>query len=255
MTTALAILSIILGTVYTSYGLMTILDLAGGWRRYGFSHFGLAWIAMAFTCGPHHLEHGLHILSGDRGAGPLELFAVVVGFPAGVIWFLLRVEATLGGRGDRIARGDAPLVRALPSLSAVYVLAFGGLATAALLSPEQFPPMVASNVLLIVLYSMIGWYLLRTQLATNDATGHWSVSGVALTIVFPTCALMHAAWAVYQVTGRYEADIHTIVIDWLAVPAAAYFLWVVRGLYAGTVRDWNEATTGAVPDTAPVPTT
>jgi hypothetical protein len=138
-------------------------------------------------------------------------------------------------------------VRALPATSAAYVLVFGALATAELLSPEQFPPMVAANLLLVVLYSMIGWYLLRTQLATHASTGHWSLSGVALTIVFPTCALMHAAWAVYQITGRYEADIHTVVIDWLAVPAAAYFLWVVRGLYAGTVRDWNEATTGAVP--------
>jgi hypothetical protein len=195
------------------------------------------------------------MLTGDRPAGPLELFAVVVGFPAGVIWFLLRVEAMLGGSGDRIARGDAPIVRALPALSVVYALAFVAGLGVAVSSPQQLPPMVAANLLLVVLYSMIGWYLLRTQLATHAATGHWSVSGVALTIVFPTCALMHAAWAVYQVTGRYEADIHTIVIDWLAVPAAAYFLWVVRGLYAGTVRDWNEATTGAVPDTAPVPTT
>jgi hypothetical protein len=247
VTLTLAILSIVLGVVYTSYGLMTVVDLAKGWRHYGMSHFGLAWIAMAFTCGPHHLEHGLHILNGDRGAGPLELLAVVVGFPAGVIWFLLRVEATLGGRGDRIARGDAPLVRALPAMSGAYLVGFVVLAAIALRAPEQLPPMVASNLLLVVLYSMIGWYLLQTQLATHAATGHWSVSGVALTIVFPTCALMHAAWVVYQVAGRYEADIHTIVIDWLAVPAAAYFLWVVRGLYAGTVRDWNEATTGAAP--------
>ena len=254
MSLLLAVLSIVLGTVYTSYGLMTIMDLSKGWRRFGFSHFGAAWIAMAFTCGPHHLEHGLHILNGDRGAGPLELFAVLVGFPAGVIWFLLRVEAMLGGRGDRIVRGDSTVVRSLPAVSVGYVLVFAALATAALLSPVQLPPMVASNVLLVVLYSMIGWYLLRTQLATHTITGHWSVSGVALTIVFPTCAVMHAAWAIYQITGRYEADIHSIVIDWLAVPAAAYFLWVVRGLYAGTVRDWNEATTGAVPGKTAVAT-
>src|SRR5437870_5586104 len=136
---------------------MTVVDLSKGWRHFGMSHFGLAWIAMAFTCGPHHLEHGLHILSGDRGAGPLELFAVVVGFPAGVTWFLLRCEAMLGGRGDRIVRGDAPLVRALPAMSGVYVVAFAALAFATLLSPDQLPPMLASNLLLVVLYSMIGW--------------------------------------------------------------------------------------------------
>lgn len=251
-TTALAVLSIVLGSVYTSYGLMTVYDLAKGWRHYGYSHFGLAWVAMAFTCGPHHLEHGLHLLSGDRGAGALELVTVIAGFPAGVVWFLLRCEAMIGGRGDRILRGGSPLVRALPYAAALYAAGFTVAAVAVLTGPEQFPPMVASNLLLVVLYGMIGWYLLRTQLATHRATGHWSLSGVALTVVFPTCAAMHGAWIVHQVAGRYEADVHTVVIDWLAVPAAAYFLWVVRGLHAGTVRDWNEATTGAVPSVAGV---
>ena len=250
MSVTLAVLSIILGVVYTSYGLMTVLDLARGWRTYGYSHFGLAWIAMAFTCGPHHLEHGLHLLDGGRPAGALELVAVVVGFPAGVIWFLLRCEATLGGRGDRTLAGDNKIVTALPAASLAYLVLFLAGAVGVLRSYERFPPMVASNLLLVVLYGMIGWYLFRTQLATHEASGHWSLSGVSLTLVFPTCALMHGAWIVYQVVGRYQPDVHTKVIDWLAVPAAAYFVWVVRGLHAGTMRDWNEATTGAVPDPA-----
>lgn len=250
MTTALAWLSIILGIVYTSYGIMTVVDLARGWRKYGLSHFGLAWIAMAFTCGPHHLEHGLHLLAGPRSAGTLELVAVVVGAPAGVVWFLLRVEAMFGGRGDRVLAGDNRVVAAVPKLGWAYLAVFSVGAGWTLLSAKQFPPMVASNLMLVVLYSMIGWYLFRTQIATHAASGRWSLSGVSLTIVFPTCALMHGAWIVYQVAGRYEADIHTVMIVWLAVPAAAYFLWVVRGLYAGSVRDWNEATTGAMPDPA-----
>jgi hypothetical protein len=246
----LAVLSIVLGSVYTSYGIMTVVDLAGGWRRYGYSHFGLAWIAMAFTCGPHHLEHGLHLLGGGRQPGLLELAAVIVGFPAGVIWFLLRCEAMLGGRGDRTLAGDDPVVGALPSLSIGYAVLYGIGALVVLRSFERFPPMVASNLMLVVLYGMIGWYLFRTQVATHSGSGRWSLSGVSLTLVFPTCALMHGAWIVYEITGTYEPDVHTKVIDWLAVPAAAYFLWVVRGLHAGTVRDWNEATTGAVPSVA-----
>jgi hypothetical protein len=253
VTELLAVLSITLGTVYTSYGLLTVLDLSRGWRRFGLSHFGLAWVAMAFTCGPHHLEHGLHLLSGDRPAGGLELVAVVAGFPAGVIWFLLRVEATLGGRGDREVSGDARFVQAIPYLSGLYAVAFTGAAVVLLGRGVQVPPTVAANLLLVVLYGMIGWYLMRSQLANHRAIGHWSLSGLSLTLVFPTCALMHGAWIVHQVAGRYEADIHTVTIDWLAVPAAAYFLWVVRGLHAGTVRDWNEATTGVVAD--PVPAT
>ena len=246
MTNLLAVLSIILGTVYTSYGLLTVADLIGGWRRFGFSHFGLAWIAMAFTCGPHHLEHGLHVLSSGRPAGSLELISVIAGFPAGVIWFLLRVEATVGGRGDRVVAAEAAIVRLLPYLFSLYLMGFAVFAATILVEPAQFPPIVAANLMLVVLYGMIGWYLLRSQLANQSAIGHWSLSGLALTLVFPTCALMHAAWVVHQVVGDYEADIHTRIIDWVAVPAAAYFLWVVRGLHAGTVRDWNEATTGVV---------
>ena len=61
MSTAVVITNLVLGLVYTSYGVMTIFDLKRGWRTFGFSHFGMAWIAMAFTCGPHHLEHAAHL--------------------------------------------------------------------------------------------------------------------------------------------------------------------------------------------------
>jgi hypothetical protein len=50
---------------------------------------------------------------------------------------------------------------------------------------------------------------------------------------------MHIAFLVDVVHGRYAVDTYTLVIDWLAVPAAAYFLWVVRRLYLGTLPDWN----------------
>jgi hypothetical protein len=35
--------------------------------------------------------------------------------------------------------------------------------------------------------------------------------------------------------------VHGAVIDWIAVPAAVYFLWVVQALYRGTFHDWNGA--------------
>ena len=60
-------------------------------------------------------------------------------------------------------------------------------------------------------------------------------------VVFPTCAAMHAVFAAYTLDGLYPLDIHTKVIDLLAVPAAIYFVWVVQALYRGTFRDWNEA--------------
>ena len=246
MKAVLAGLSLVLGTVYTSYGVMTIIDLRRGWRRFGFSHFGAAWIAMAFTCGPHHLEHGLHLALAGRAPGWTELVTVVVGLPAGVVWFLLRVEALAGGRGDRFVSGTPRWVGAMPVVAAAYVVAFGGAAWALVAAgASSFRPVMVSNVLLVGLYMMIGWHLLVTQLRNRGPLGGWSVSGLALTCVFPTCALMHAAWLLHAVLGTYEVDVHGLVIDWLSVPAAFYFLWVVRSLQLGTASDWNRRSIAA----------
>jgi hypothetical protein len=233
-----AYLNLGLGMVYTSYGLMTAVDLKRGWRTGGFSHFGAAWLAMAFTCGPHHLEHGLHQLAGRPG-GSLELFALVAGAPAGVTWFLLRIEAMQGGRGDRPLSGTPGWLRLAPLLTATYVaVVVAGVAVVAR-HGGTFDPRGTPSVLLVGLYTMVGYYLLRTQLHRHRTVGGWSTSGVALTAVFPTCAVMHLSWLAYAATGTYDIDWHLLTIDWLSVPAAVYFLWVVRALALGTLSDWN----------------
>jgi hypothetical protein len=227
-----------LGTVYTSYGLMTAVDLKRGWKTEGFSHFGAAWLAMAFTCGPHHVEHGLHQLAGRPGGG-LELFALAAGAPAGIAWFLLRVEAVTGGPGDRpLAR--APLwLRLVPALSAAYVIVVVVAIATVLRHGATVSPRATPSLLLAGLYAMVGYYLLRTQLHRHRTVGGWSTSGIALTAVFPTCAVMHLAWLAYASVGTYGYEWHLLTIDWLSVPAAVYFLWVVRALARGTLADWN----------------
>jgi hypothetical protein len=238
MRTAVVLVNLVIGLVYTSYGIITVRELAKGWRTVGLSHFGVAWAAMAFTCGPHHLAHAAHVGFGQSPSG-LELAAVVIGVPAGVTWFLLRIEAIRGGRGDRPIHGDPAWVKALPVISIVYAALFLGAAIAELAPHAEFLPRLMPNILLFALYMMIGYYLLRTQLSSHAETGGWSLSGIALTIVFPTCAFMHIAFLVDVVHGRYAVDQSSLIIDWLAVPAAAYFLWVVRRLYLGTLPDWN----------------
>jgi hypothetical protein len=252
MRAAVAISNLILGTIYTGYGIMTIVDLKRGWRQMGFSHFGFAWIAMAFTCGPHHLEHGLHVAIAGRAGGLLDLAAVAVGFPAGVIWFLLRVEALAGGRGDRFLSGTPHWLSTLPWVAGAYVLLLAYATRIVLGSGGVFGPKMTPNVLLLGVYAVIGYYLLRAQLANRGRLGGWSVSGLALTVVFPTCGLMHAVYAAYATAGRYDVEWHGLVIDWLSVPAAIYFVWVVRNLYMGTFGDWNRAAVDAMPEPAPV---
>ena len=99
------------------------------------------------------------------------------------------------------------------------------------------------------MYFLIGYYLARTQLRNRDPIGGWSVSGLSLTFVFPTCGLMHIAFVLYAAAGTYTVDTHGLIIDWLAVPAALYFVWVVRStIYLETFDDWNRSSAGTHPE-------
>jgi hypothetical protein len=237
--------NIVLGIAYTGYGMMTAIEMKRDWRTFGFSHFGAAWICMAFTCGPHHLDHGLHVAVDGRLGGPLDLLAVVIGLPVGVLWLMLRLEAFLGGRGDRFVPGDPRWLRAAPLASAIYAAALAVACAFVLAGPWVRPGLaVWANVILVGLYLAVGWFVLRTQLANRPSMGGWSVSGLCLSVIFPTCALMHLVWAVYAVAGRYQQDGHGLVVDWLSVPAGIYFLAVVRGLYRDALRDWNDGPEG-----------
>jgi len=239
MIIAAGLLNIALGAVYLQYGTMTFVEMRRNWSRMGFSHFGAAWIAMAFTCGPHHMVHGVHILFEGRAAGTLDLVAVAVGAPAGLTWFRLRVEAFFGGRGDRHISGDPLWIYALPTLLGMYVTATVAAALSAGAPHWDRLGHVVPNLLLIVLYAMVAFYVSRTQIVNRRPLGGWSLSGISLAVIFWTCAVMHAVFALYTLTDRYGYDVHGFAIDVLAVPAAVYFVAVVRALYRGTFRDWN----------------
>ena len=244
MTTTVGVLNLVLGTVYTCYGFMTIVDLRRGWATRGPSHFGFAWLAMAFTCGPHHLDHAAHVLLTDRPGGGLDLLAVIVGIPAGVSWFLLRVEALFGGKGDRFIDGTPRWLMVAPVLGAVYTASlFAALGT--ITRGGALEPAVLPNVALLVLYGAIAVVLTSTQLRNHQVTGGWSLSGVSLAGVMFTCGYMHTVHAAYAQSGRYDVDIHGFTIDTLAIPASIYFLWVVLALHRGALRDWNATQVGA----------
>lgn len=253
MSTTIGVFHLALGTVYFSYGLMTIVDLRRGWRTNGFSHFGFAWLAMAFTCGPHHLDHGAHILISGRAGGNLDLISIALATPAGVIWFLLRAEALLGGRGDRRIAGTPLWIDVLPIAGFVYLAALLNGALVLARTTSGLEPKTLPNLLLVVLYSAIGAQLARTQLRNRPHTGGWSLSGTSLATVMFTCALMHGVYALYGTSGRYDLDLHGYVIDILSVPAAAYFLWVVWALHHGRLRDWNDSDDVEARRSAPPP--
>ena len=239
MTTSVALVNGLLGIAYLGIGGLVVIDLVRGWRTLGFSPFGAALAALAFTCGPHHLDHAIHIMVEGRVGGPLDLIAVVFGLPAGAAFVYLRTEAFFGGRGDRTIQGTPPWMKTLPTIFAMYLTAivFAGVIAAA--SGLGVPLAVYPNVALLGVYTTIGYFLLRTQLRNRSTTGAWSVSGLSLMAIFPTCVVMHSVYILYAMTGQYGPDVHGLVIDWVSVPAGLYFLWIVRGLYRDTIRDWN----------------
>lgn len=239
MTAAVATLNIVLGLVYFQYGTMTAIELRRNRREMGLSRFGIAWILMAFTCGPHHLVHGIHVALEGRTAGGLDLIATLIAFPAGVTWFLLRVEAFRGGRGDRFVAGSPLWVLALPTLLAIYVTAIVmTIAGSGSLGGDALA-MAVPNLLLVVIYGFVGFYVARTQIHNRRPLGGWSLSGLSLATIFPTCAMMHGVFAFYALSGVYATDTHHLVVGWLSVPAGLYFLYVVRSLYRGSATDWN----------------
>ncbi|MEO7803907.1 MAG: hypothetical protein ABIS18_05770 [Actinomycetota bacterium] len=238
MSAAGAIINIAVGIVYVVIGTLVLIDLKRGWRTMGYSHFGVGFIALAFTCGPHHLAHGLHIAEGRPGAA-LDLISVLVGLPAAASFSLLRIEAFRGGRGDRFISGTPGWLLALPTLAGIYLTAIGFAAFQGAKGKLQFSPLIIPNILLVGIYATIGYFLLRTQITNRRSTGGWSLSGLSLAGLFPTCAVMHATYAFYSITGRYQFDVHGFAIDWVSVPAGLYFLWAVRALYRESLTDWN----------------
>jgi hypothetical protein len=242
--------NLLIGAAYSGLGLLSAWEAIRQYSERGLSRFGLGFSLMAASCGPHHLVHGWCVLHGGVVAAPM-LAATLIGLPAGVVFVWLRVEAALGGRGDRTIAGGS---QSIATLAVAFAIAVGGLAGWSLAHLPRFgfglamcttlglsivgqtaPRLVfLCNVLVTVAYAMVGWYLITTQLRRHIASQVWSLSGIALAAVFPTCALMHLLHALTS-----AADTVTLPFDLLGVPASIYFLWVVKQVHADSVVDWN----------------
>jgi hypothetical protein len=228
------LLALLTGLAYTALGVITALDLATGARARGVRLFGVGFLLMASTCGPHHLVHATHLLvEGERASRPL-LTALAVGAPPAALFVVLRLEAVLGGRGDRLVRGTPVALVVAPGLlaAAAGAIALAGFQRAAAHPPELLA--LAPNVVLFAAYLLVGACILRTQVARRPALGGWSVSGVSMSAVFITCGLSHLVAG-----ATLPADLHSALFDLPGVPASLFFLWVVHGLHRASQRDWN----------------
>jgi hypothetical protein len=252
MSLVVGLSNLAIGLAYAGLGVLGAWETASLHRYRGWSRFGLGFSLMAASCGPHHLVHGWHVLQGASVSWPM-FAATVIGLPAGLTFVLLRLERMWGGQGERIVTATADRVA---MLAGAFVLATGVLAAGVFVQPGadalwQFvctsSGLVArsepgvdftsltfiANVFVTVTYGMVGWYLGDCQVRRYLTNGVWSLSGVSLSGVFFTCALMHL------VDATTHGDSNMLFFDLLGIPASIYFLWVVKLVHNDSVMDWN----------------
>lgn len=243
------------GLAYAGLGLLSVWETVSLHRYRGWSRFGIGFAMMAASCGPHHLVHGWNVLAGEAVTLPM-LAVTLIGLPAGLIFVLLRLETVFGGQGER-------MIAASPDRVAMFAGTFtavaGVLAAGTFIQPasESFFQLVCApsdlaaragapgggidftsvmfvtNVFVTVTYGLVGWYLADCQVRRYLTNGVWSLSGLALTGVFFTCAQMH------MVDATTRGNDWILVFDVMGVPASIYFLWVVKLVHNDSVMDWN----------------
>jgi hypothetical protein len=262
MTIFIGVSHLLIGMAYMGLGLLSAGEVVHQYRQRGLSRFGLGFAMMAASCGPHHLVHGWCVLNGGAASVPM-LTVTLIGLPAGLVFCLLRTEAMLGGRGDRtiLATPHAVVAVVIGLLVTVGSLVGWSVATPAVPVPDQavctvlgiqYPaaaqsgidftsPVVLANLWVTFTYGMVGWYLSDTQIRRYVSTRSWSLSGLALSAVFPTCAAMHLILALSA-----NADPATLPFDLLGVPTSIYFLWIIKRLHMDSVVDWNRHPTLSV---------
>jgi hypothetical protein len=255
MSLVIGLSNLAIGLAYAGLGLLSAWEAISLHRYRGWSRFGLGFSLMAASCGPHHLTHGWHVLQGGSVSWPM-FATTLIGLPAGLIFVLLRFEAMWGGQGERwvaaspdravllvgaftiVAGALAAWVFAQPGADFSYQI----LCTSAGLVARTTAPgaeidfaslTFLANVFVTVTYGMVGWYLADRQVRRYLTNGAWSLSGVALTGVFFTCAQMHLIDATTHGNGLM------LIFDLIGIPASVYFLRVVKQVYNDSVMDWN----------------
>ena len=206
MTVAAGLFALLTGIAYTGLGVITGYELIRHRRSRGFSHFGGAFLVMAFTCGPHHLVHAWrHLVAVEAAHAPMTA-SLLIGLAPGLIFVALRTEAAFGGRGDRLIAGTPIWIAALPCIVAAALGAtlWESLRHAAALEVDLRS--LIPNIFLGVNYLLVGFFTARTQLARRPVLGGWSLSGVAMSGVFVTCGAAHLIAGLLTEAHVWSAD-------------------------------------------------
>jgi hypothetical protein len=246
----IALGNLILGIAYGGLSAVGMWEAASQYRYRGLSRFGLGFSLIGASCGGHHFAMAWQALQGPDASVP-NLLVTLLGLPAALVFCGLRIEAMRGGRGERMLTGGA---HALVVLGLAYFAVIGWAAGQTALNAPALsghagagcgPALTATgidlttaalltNLCAAAAFVMVGGCLLDTQVHRYIAHQQWSLSGLSLAMVFPTCAAMHLIDAL--MAGPHSLS---LPFDVFGVPAAAYFLWIVRQVHKDCVADWN----------------
>lgn len=225
MSRLVSLLYVAAGLIGILLALLALVESIRSARLATHRRFGLALTALVVTGAAHYIVAGLTRPGQAQGAQGPQLAALALTLLPVAVFFWLRVEAYLDGAGDRFHDGKPWWVSVLPSAvacgaGAVLVTAWMNPPLARAGSDEVALPWlgVLPTLLLAATSLAIGWSLMRGQQTRGAVLGGWSLSGLAVTLIFPTSAV---AYAVHALTVR--PTFASSLVDWLGVPAALWF--------------------------------
>lgn len=198
-----------------------------GDHRLAMVFYGL--VGMASSCGPHHLHLAEHFaLSIDRPTTP-DLVAITVALPFGAAWLWWQAPVVMRrARWSPDWRIDGSKDWPLLMLAALIAYVTLVVRSAAHGLPAHHVE-AGIQLTLLVLYCVIGYLLWTGQLRFRRITGTWSAKGLALAVIFPTCAAEHACYGLAVAAGRYASDVHPIGEAWIdswGILVAVFFVVV-----------------------------
>lgn len=235
-------LELLSAAVYLLLASSALIESLGPPQRATSRQFGLAFAVLALTGGARGVLCGVELARGSSEASLPLIGAVLLGLLPATVFCGLRYEAYVGGAGDRIVHGNPNWV---PLLPAAFAFAAGAILVLSWTHRHRlFPGELPGAVVAVVLVA-VGWNLLRAQQTRHNMAGGWSVSGLAIAMVFPSWAVIDAG----QVLAGQLAGA-ALVVDWLAVPAAMWFLVECRRLVSRARRSGPRATLAVSPQRA-----
>jgi len=246
---AVGLLHLAIGLMAIVLASLALVESIRSSRLTAHRHFGLALSALVTTAAAHYIVIGLDRSGPGQGAIGAQLTAAGLALLPVAVFLWLRVEAYLDGPGDRFLDGKPIWIPVLPS-------GVAGVTGAVLAIAWMHPPAVAGSwsnavalrwlavlpsILLVATSIAIGWSFLRGQQTRHAVLGGWSLSGLAVTLIFPTSAVSYATQAL-----TVRPTLARSVVDWLGVPAALWFWYECRRL-TGTVERSARRRTVTVP--------